>query len=98
MLATVGHVNFLMKSFNQWSLSMIGGLPFGALGRLGPDCQSHGNILRDIFTGMTGIYSLQKSQYGKLTREKAKLIDMRDCHLCCAQTIEWFEVAILAWY
>ena len=22
MLATVGHVNFLMKSFNQWSLSM----------------------------------------------------------------------------
>ena len=23
MLATVGHVNFLMKSFNQWSLSMV---------------------------------------------------------------------------
>jgi hypothetical protein len=23
MLATVGHVNFLMKSINQWSLSML---------------------------------------------------------------------------
>ena len=42
MLATVGHVNFLMKSFNQWSLSMPRGEKSGQI-RVNP---GHARVLK----------------------------------------------------